>query len=105
MRFYQWVFILFYAVTVINYPRAGQVTTFECTSDVSREAAFYLYDLSARLLWKKEVSLQAGRTSQTGWDGYSDFNERAGNGIYLYRLIDLNSRKVIGKGKVWIINR
>jgi hypothetical protein len=110
MRFCKWLFILFYAITFFNYPnpfnpRGGEVTTFECTSDVSTEAALYLYDLSARLLWKKDLTLPAGKAVQTGWNGYSNFNERAGTGIYLYHLIDRTSNKVMSKGKVWIINR
>lgn len=110
MRFFKWVFIFFYAVILFNYPnpfnpRGGEITSFECTSSISMEATLYIYDLSARLLWKKDWSLPAGLTSQTSWNGYSDFNERVGTGIYPYYLVDRSANKIAAKGKAWVINR
>ena len=101
--------VLLLAVSVINYPnpfnpKGGQITTIECTADTTTEAFLYIYDLSARLILRKEFNLQGGSTSRTLWDGYSDYNELVGNGIYLYQIID-KARNRIAKGKIWVINQ
>ncbi len=101
--------VLLLAVLVTNYPnpfnpKGGQITTIECNADTTTEAFLYIYDLSARLVLRKEFNLQGGSTSRTLWDGYSDYNELVGNGIYLYQIID-KSRNRIAKGKIWVINQ
>jgi hypothetical protein len=60
--------------------------------------------MSARLLFKKAFSLQGGATNRTIWNGYSNYNELVGNGIYIYQIID-SARSRIGKGKIWVINQ
>jgi len=101
--------ILLLAATVINYPNpfnplGGEICTIECTPDTTTEATLYIYDMAARLMVRKSFSLQGGTTNRTTWNGYSNFNERIGNGIYLYQIID-NARGRIGKGKIWVINQ
>lgn len=110
MKYSSWLLTLLLTVAMINYPnpfnpKGGQIATFECSSEASVLSTIYLYDMSARLLWKKAFNISAGAINRTTWNGYSDFNELAGNGVYLYRLIDNNSNKLLAKGKVWVINR
>jgi hypothetical protein len=110
MKQYSWLLIFLLAITIINYPnpfnpKAGEITTFECISNTTTEAFLYIYDMSARLLLRKNLSLQGDSLpTRTTWDGYSDFNELVGNGIYLYQIID-KARTRIAKGKIWVINR
>ena len=109
MRKLNWIFVLLIAVTVINYPnpfnpKDGEITTIECTADTTSEAILYIYDLSARLLLRKAFNLQGGSTNRTSWNGYSDFNELVGNGIYIFQIAD-KGKKRIGKGKIWVINK
>ena len=93
----------------INYPnpfnpKGGEVCTIECTSSPTAETTLYIYDMSARLILRRALSLQGGAINRTAWNGYSDNNALVGNGIYLYQIID-TGRSRIGKGKIWVINR
>jgi len=109
MKPIKWLCIFVLAVTLINYPnpfnpKGGAVTTIECTPDTTVEAFLYIYDMSARMLTTKAFNLQGGIANRTTWNGYSDFNQLAGNGIYLYQIIDKTNQRV-GRGKIWIINQ
>lgn len=109
MRKYNWLLILFLVATVINYPNpfnplGGQISTIECTPDTTSEATLYIYDMSARLMLSKAFSLQGGIANRTTWNGYSNFNELVGNGIYIYQIYSRTSGR-IGKGKIWVINQ
>ena len=109
MRKLSWLLTLMLAVSVINYPnpfnpQAGESTTFECTSDTTTEAFLYIYDMSARLMLRKAFNLQGGFINRSGWDGYSDYNELVGSGIYLYQILDKKNKR-LGKGQIWVINQ
>lgn len=109
MRKLSWLLVLFFAVTIINYPnpfnpKGGQTTTIQCTPDTTTEAFIYIYDLSARLLLSKAFNLTGASDNKTTWNGYSDYNQLVGNGIYFYQIIGAN-RQRIGKGKIWVINQ
>lgn len=110
MKNFNWLAIFLLTITIINYPnpfnpKGGEIATFECTSDSTLETTLYLYDLSARLLRQKAFNLKGGSINRLTWNGYSDANELVGNGIYLYRLVDSSTKKLVVKGKVWVINR
>jgi hypothetical protein len=109
MRKFAWLLPLL-LVTVINYPnpfnpKAGGVTTFECSATASFETRLQIYDLAARLVAQKPFPLNAWAYNRLPWNGYNDSNELVSPGIYLYRLIDTATNKPIGKGKVWVIDR
>jgi hypothetical protein len=109
MRKLSWLLTLMLAVSVINFPnpfnpKAGENITFECTSDITTEAFLYIYDMSARLMLRKDFDLKGGIINTTGWDGYSDYNELVGSGIYLYQIVDKKNKR-LGKGKIWVINQ
>ena len=109
MRSFSWLLVLLLAVTLINYPnpfnpQEGEIITIECTPDTTAEAYLYIYDMSARLLLRKDFHLEGGSANRTTWNGYSDFNQLVGNGIYLYQIID-KTKKRIARGKIWVINQ
>lgn len=109
MKKLSWLFIFLLTITVINYPnpfnpKGGQITTIECTPDTTAEAFLYIYDMGARFILRKAFNLQGGTVNQTTWDGYSDYNELVGNGIYLYLILD-KAKNRVGKGKIWVINK
>lgn len=109
MRAFSWLLILLMAVSATNYPnpfnpKGGQITTIECNSDTTGEATLYIYDMGARFIARQRLNLVGGSTSRTSWNGYSDYNQRVGNGIYLYFILD-NAKKRVAKGKIWVINR
>ncbi|MFH1825972.1 MAG: hypothetical protein ABH823_01600 [bacterium] len=108
MRKISWLFIFLLVATIANYPNpfspnSGQITTIECTPDTSSTAQLYIFDMSARLILRKAFNLTAGIVNRTTWNGYSDYNERVGNGVYPCWIIDSSNRQV-GKGKIWVIN-
>src|SRR3989339_336999 len=93
MRTAKWFALLFLAVTVINYPnpfdpKNGESATFEGNSSTSTEAILYLYDMSARLLYTSSFPLPGNTVSRITWNGYGNDNQLAGNGIYLYRVVE-----------------
>lgn len=109
MKKSNWLLILLLAVTLINYPnpfnpKGGETTTIECTTDTTAEAFLYIYDMAAGFILRKDFNLQGGSSNRVTWDGYSNYNELVGNGIYLYQIID-KARNRIGKGKIWVINQ
>ncbi|MFH1347642.1 MAG: T9SS type A sorting domain-containing protein [Candidatus Margulisiibacteriota bacterium] len=110
MRKFSWLLVFLLAVTVINYPNpfnplGGETSSIECTTDTTSNAFLYIYDMGGRQILRKAFNLQAGSTpNSTSWNGYSDYNELVGNGIYLYMIIS-NSMERIGKGKIWVINQ
>jgi hypothetical protein len=109
MRSLSWLSTLLLAVSVINYPnpfnpKGGEITTIDCTAEATTEAFLYIYDMSARLLVRQPFNLEGGSLNRTTWNGYNDYNELVGNGIYLYLLLDRTKGK-IGSGKIWVINQ
>ena len=102
MRYQSWLLALVLAVTVINYPnpfnpKGGEIATIECTAGLSTEASLHIYDMAARLVLTKVF------TTRTTWDGYSDFNEKVGNGIYPYQIVAPGLGRV-ARGKIWVVN-
>ncbi|KPJ68824.1 hypothetical protein AMJ44_05410 [candidate division WOR-1 bacterium DG_54_3] len=109
MRTVSWLLVLLLAITVFNYPnpfnpQGGEITTIECTPATTAEAYLYIYDMSARLILRKDFNLQGGIANRTTWNGYSDYNQLVGNGVYLYQIID-KAKKRIARGKIWVINQ
>ena len=105
----QYLLVLALLFSVINYPnpfnpQGGEKATFSCSSDISAEATLYIYDMAAHLVSQQPFTLNVGTNQQT-WNGLTNANELAGNGIYLYRLVNKTSRTSLGKGKIWIINK
>jgi hypothetical protein len=109
MKQLSWLVVFLLAVTVINYPnpfnpKGGEVTTIECTTDASQETNLYLYDLSARQVWRSSFSLVGGTTTRLNWNGYSNANELVGTGVYLYQIVNQAKHRV-AKGKIWVVNK
>ena len=109
MRKYSWLLVFLLTFSVINYPnpfnpKGGEITNIDCKTDKAASAFLYIYDMSARLLVKKSFDLQTGVTNRFVWNGYSDYNEKVGTGIYLYQIADQANHR-LGKGKIWVINK
>gem|GEM_PF-870851 len=63
----------------------------------------YVYDITARLVFRHTQYMTAGSYNEVIWNGDTYYNEIADNGVYLVRVIDEGSRKMIGKGKIMVI--
>lgn len=107
--FSNWLIIILLMVTVVNYPnpfnpKGGQVATISCTTDLSAEATLYIYNLAARVQVMRRFGLLGGQRNLLTWNGYNDYNEMVGNGIYLYQIID-QAKNRIARGKIWVVNK
>ncbi len=60
----------------------------------------YIYDMTARLVYKQVTS-----GSQVTWNGYDTHNNLVGDGAYILRVIDEDSKRVIAKGKILVIKQ
>lgn len=110
MRLAKWLLLFSLYVAVINYPnpfnpKGGEIATFEATSSTSIEATLYIYSMSAQLIYQKPFSLPAGAINRLAWNGYNNTNELAGNGVYLYRLLETSTKQSLTRGKIWVINQ
>jgi hypothetical protein len=64
----------------------------------------YIYDVTARVVYK-QVILGANGLTEVIWNGMTYYGHVADNGVYLLRVIDESSKKMIGKGKILVIKR
>ncbi len=64
----------------------------------------YIYDITARLVWKDVRNLPAG-IREIPWNGINSFGEISYNGVYLVRIVNEDSKKLIAKGKILVIKR
>jgi len=64
----------------------------------------YIYDITARLVFK-QVILGANGLTEVIWNGVTYYGQVADNGVYLLRVIDEDSKEMIGKGKILVIKR
>lgn len=109
MKSRAWLLTLVLVISIINYPnpfnpKGKEVMTFESSSSATQESTLMIYDLAAQLIFRKSFSLTGGATSRLTWNGYSNYNELVGTGLYLYRLINASTNQSLAKGKIWVIN-
>jgi len=60
----------------------------------------YIYDMTARLVYKQVTS-----DTQVTWDGYDTHSNLVGDGAYILRIVDEDSKRVIAKGKILVIKQ
>ena len=61
----------------------------------------YIYDMTAKMVYRKMVT----STSQISWDGRDDAGRMLGDGAYILRIIDEDSKRLIAKGKILIVKQ
>jgi hypothetical protein len=60
----------------------------------------YVYDATARLVYHTVTN-----TNQVSWDGRDDQGNLVGDGVYLLRVVNEESKSTIAKGKILVIKR
>ena len=71
------------------------------------DVAVYIFGPGGRLLLKRECA--AGTNggveglNQVSWNGKSEFGDTARNGSYMVRVVELDDMKVLGSGKLAVI--
>jgi len=63
---------------------------------------FYIFDMTAKLVNRQVVSAP---TSATTWNGYDQTNTLVGDGAYIVRVINEDTKSVIAKGKLLVVKR
>ncbi|MFH1826642.1 MAG: IPT/TIG domain-containing protein [bacterium] len=58
----------------------------------------YIYDMTAKLVYHEVTT-----GSQISWDGYDQYTNLVGDGAYILRVIDEDSKKLIAKDKILVI--
>ena len=95
--------------TSYNYPNpfnplGGQKTNIVFTPGNAANVTVYVYDMTAKQVARIEWA-QGAPSAQVEWDGKNIYDEIVGDGVYLYRVVDAGSSKLIGKGKILVINK
>ncbi|MFH1541579.1 MAG: T9SS type A sorting domain-containing protein [bacterium] len=109
MKQLNWFCLFLFVFSIINYPNpvnfsSNQTVTFEASADTATGATLYIYDMGAKLVNTQAITIPAGTSTPTTWNGYSLTNTRVGNGIYLYQIIS-SANERLGRGKIWVINQ
>ncbi|MFC1496439.1 IPT/TIG domain-containing protein [Candidatus Margulisiibacteriota bacterium] len=81
-------------------PSAPETTKIVFSPGSNTEATIYVFDITARIVEKLEWT---GGTAEVTWNGKNAQGEILGDGVYLYRVVA--GGKLIGKGKILIINQ
>jgi flagellar hook assembly protein FlgD len=84
-------------------PYLGEISNIVINPQGATTATVYIFDMTAKLV-QKIVWPQTGISgNRVTWDGINAYGEIVGDGAYLYRVVDGN--KLLGKGKILVINR
>jgi len=86
--------------------RLGASTTFYYQLPANANTSVNLFDLGGNMIWQKsylagENGAKAGENNPA-WDGKNLFGANVQTGVYLYQIV--SDRKVVGRGKVIILN-
>lgn len=88
-------------------PLKGEITHIAYTLTVDSTITIYLYDLRGRTIWKRTYmkGFEGGMAgyNEVPFNGFSDFGEILGNGMYFFQITHKN--KVVGKGKLTVFDR
>lgn len=98
--------ILTYALPNPFDRRTGSGTTFYYQLPANANSSVSLFDLGGSMIWQRSfVAGENGAKSganDPGWDGRNMFGANVPTGVYLYQIV--SDRKVVGRGKVIILN-
>lgn len=96
---------------VVNYPNPfkplkGEETSLAYNLSVDATLTLYLFDITGSAVWKRTylAGYEGGMAgyNEVTFNGFSDFGEVLGNGIYLLRIV--HSGKVIGNGRITVLD-
>ncbi len=87
----------------------SETTTIVYRLDQDTDVTLAIFSTTADLLWKRSyiAGSNGGRAGDNSvlWNGLTDFNERAANGVYLLRVINRGNGRVLAKGKIAVLSR
>ena len=65
-----------------------------------RTVGIYIYDMTARLVYHNVTT-----SSEISWSGYDTHDNLVGDGAYILRVVDEQSKRLIAKGKILVIKK
>lgn len=80
----------------------------------STTVGIYIYDMTARLVQQRTVTMGTPDSTvqalgwdgtQASWNGHDTYGNLAGDGVYIMKIIDQDSKRVIAKGKILVIKQ
>lgn len=84
-----------------------QTTKFAYRLDQDTWVQIVIFDTSGRIIWRRTFvgGMMGGASglNEVEWNGITDYSETARNGLYLYKVIDSLSKKVLFGGKVMVL--
>jgi hypothetical protein len=96
---------------VVNYPNPfkplkGEEASLAYNLSVDATLTLYLFDITGSAVWKRTylAGYEGGMAgyNEVTFNGFSDFGEVLGNGIYLLRIV--HNGKVIGNGRITVLD-
>lgn len=78
--------------------QAMKTQTIAYNPGTATNIGIYIYDMTARLVYKEVTA-----ASQVTWDGIDKYGSLVGDGAYILRIIDEDSKRLIAKGKILVI--
>ena len=98
---------------VLPYPNpydsnAGELkVSYTLTTDM--DIAVYIFDITGKLVSKREYinGITGGRAgyNEIAWDGKDIFGSKVENDIYLVRIVDKGTGKLLGRCKVMVLKK
>ena len=92
-----------------NYPNpfnpyGGEKTKIAFNLKKNGPITIYIVDMAARVVLNRNLQLTAGY-NEVIWDGINDYGELSANGVYPARIVAKDEGKIIGKLKIWVVNK
>ena len=97
---------------VLNYPNPFnpdiEPTTLSYILSKNADVIIYVFDIGGSIAWRSNyfAGQPGGRVgnNKVVWDGVSVLGQKAGNGIYHYRILakEAGNEKIVGKGKITV---
>jgi len=101
-------------VTVTGTGADANRNTIAFNAGSSTTVGIYIYDMTARLIQHRTVTMGVADSdvqamgwdgAQAAWSGKDLYENMAGDGVYIMKIIDEDSKRVIAKGKILVIKK
>jgi hypothetical protein len=82
----------------------SEVAKIEVVVSTNTNVSISIYDITGLLVWKKDAAVSSG-TETIEWTGRDMYGRLSGDGVYLVRVMDNDSKVLLSKGKILVVKR
>ncbi len=75
------------------------------TDKAGANVAIYIFDITGRLVWQKQAHYAGELTHEVAWDAKVLDGDLVGDGVYLVRVMNNDTKTLISKGKIVVIKK